>query len=1108
MREADGYSFDVVVVGAGVAGACAARELARFAISIAVLEAGNDIAQGASRANSGIVHAGYDPMPGTLKARFNREGSLLHRQWAQELGYPLLNNGSLVAAFSKEERDALDALAARAGANGVSEVRVIGPEELHALEPRISFQAIAALLAPSAALCDPYLVTLAAAENAAKNGVRFFFDERVEDVQGRFYEGSARMAAAASPGTGEGFSLTTSTGKRFHASVVVNAAGVYADDIHNMLSSQRLEIKPRRGEYRLYDTDLGAAFTHTVFQAPSPSGKGVLITPTVHGNLLVGPNAVAQTSKTDVSTTAEGLEFVLKTAQKTWPDLPSRGMIANFAGLRASSATDDFVLGEPPDAPGLFDIAAFDSPGLSSAPAVAAWIAQQAALRLGARPNPHFDPIRKAPVLFAQMDDEDRAEAIAADPRHGHLVCRCCKVTEADLVGLLRGPLPVLSLDTLKWRSRATMGRCHGGFCSPEIIKIIAREARVVPSQLDKRLHPSPVVVGNRPDYLGLCDDVGEAAPLCPDEGEAMLTDACEATEAPPCARAREAAESGTDFKPDAAPDAKPDAAPDAKPDARIKHDPYDVVVIGGGAAGLAAAATAAAQVPRVLLIERDQGLGGILRQCIHNGFGLHRFSEELTGPEYAWRDVEAARKQGASLMTGSSVLAIKPASGTQPFHAAIVANGSGEHLIPAKAVVIATGSRERGLGALNMAGTRPAGVFSAGSAQNLMNLQGCIPGNKAVILGSGDIGLIMARRMAMAGMKVAGVYEMLPQPSGLRRNIVQCLDDYGIPLYLSRTVVRLEGEGRLSAVSVAKVDSRTLEVVPGTEERIECDTLLLSVGLIPENELAHDAGIMLDGTTGGAQVDNHLATSCPGVFACGNALHIHDLADHASREGEIAGTAAAAYARDVSGTAAAAYARDADGTATPQACVDGTATAQASAGETIPQQTEEDERVLPQAVEGGRISPQAVEGGQLLPQAGERGQIPVRAAEGVRYVVPQRIDPLTAHDETIALSFRVTTTLTNPRFTLEGRTPEGELVVIKTSRTGIAVPAEMIQVNVMPEQLEGIHELWVRALDLPVKPPSAPSIPSGALHVDDAHTPLQPLEYRPSPSLEGGGAD
>uniref|UniRef100_UPI00248DA672 NAD(P)/FAD-dependent oxidoreductase n=2 Tax=Eggerthella TaxID=84111 RepID=UPI00248DA672 len=516
------HTADVVIVGSGVAGATTAREMARWRLSATVLEAGNDVACGSTRANSGIVHAGYDPLPGTLKARFNVAGSKLFPQWADDLGFSYVRNGSLVLAFSDEERASVRRLVARAVENGVSGVRELDAAEVRALEPEVSPLVRGGLVAETGAICDPYEVALRAAEQAAEHGTTFRFNERVVSVERLTPERAAALDPAGPSDPPRRYLLVTSAGARYAARAVVNAAGVFADELNNAVSARKLRITARRGEYCLYDAEYGPLFSHTVFQAPSSAGKGVLVTPTVHGNLLVGPNAVEQASKTDLSTSAEGLRFVLEAARKTWPDASARGMIANFAGLRASSADgDDFVIGEPEDAPGFFNIACFDSPGLTSAPAVAEHVASAVAAQLGAAPNEAFDPRRVRCAPFAELDEAERADAIAQDPRWGHVVCRCCEVTEAELVAALRGPLPVLSLDALKWRTRAMMGRCHGGFCSPEIAKIVARETGRAPEALDKRLPGSPVVASSRPDYVELARADEGAAPEAAGEAAA-----------------------------------------------------------------------------------------------------------------------------------------------------------------------------------------------------------------------------------------------------------------------------------------------------------------------------------------------------------------------------------------------------------------------------------------------------------------------------------------------------------------------------------------------------------------------------------------------------------
>lgn len=930
--------YDVAIIGAGVAGCCAARECARYRMDVVILEAGLDVAEGATRANSGIVHAGFDPEPGTLKAHYNVEGSRLFAQWADELGFPYKRNGSIVLAFSEDECDVLRELLERGQQNGVDGLELVDAAHLRELEPNVSAGAVAALVAPTGAICDPYKVAFYAAENAAENGVEFRFNARVVSVE------------HAPDGA---FELKTANGDAVRARTVINAAGVHADEISAHAAGTSFAITPRRGDYCLLDTDAGLLFSHTMFQAPTKVGKGVLVTPTVHGNLLVGPDVVEQQDKDATATTCESLDFITSAARKTYPGLTMRSLIANFAGVRASGNTGDFVIGEAPSVPGFFNIACFESPGLTSAPAVACDIAAQVAHRLGAAENPSFESRLKRAPLFHEMSSEEAACAIEEDPRAGHLVCRCRKVSEADIVGTLHTKLPVLCLDAVKWRTEAMMGRCHGGFCMPEISKIIARELGVRPDELPKRFAGAPIVDSAPADYVSLVahDSLAHASRAAESEGNA---------------RAYE----------------------------------YDVVVIGGGAAGIAAAAAAANEGAHVLMVDREADQGGILKQCIHNGFGLHRFGAELTGPEYASRELSLLAGLSVDIASEASALSLnKLSDGSSRDLSVVLVSPGGERTVAASAVVIATGSRERGAGALNTAGTRPAGVFSAGAAQNFMNLQGCLPGREAVILGSGDIGLIMARRMTLAGAHVAGVFEINPQPSGLRRNIVQCLDDFGIPLYTGQTVTGIEGAGRLEAVTVSKVDPATYVPIPGTERRIACDTLLLSVGLIPENALAEEAGIKMDPVTGGAVVDDALETSMPGVFACGNALHVHDLVDFVSDEGDVAGRSAA-------------------------------------------------RRAL------GRIRPS--DATDFAPEAAT----PIEAGEGVRYVVPHAIH---SGAERITFRFRTSDTFEGANIIIEAAMADGTVRLVKRKRVLVAVPAEMQGISMPGSAFEGAKRVVVR---------------------------------------------
>lgn len=475
---------DIIIIGAGVSGCAIARELSRYRADILVLDQEEDVCCGTSKANSAIVHAGFDATHGTLMAKLNVQGSRMMPALAKELDFAYDPCGSLVVCLSQADRPRLEALYQNGVANGVEGLRIVEREELLAMEPNLTDAAVAALWAPTGAIVCPFGLTFALAENAAQNGVRFQFDTAVTGV--RAIDG--------------GWQVETSRGP-LQAKVVVNAAGVYADELHNMAApGDPMRIIPRRGEYLLLDHAAGDHVRHTVFQLPGQYGKGVLVTPTVHGNLLVGPTSVDGADKEGTATTAAGLEEVRAKAGRAVKDLPMRQVITSFAGLRAHEVRHDFFIGQV--APGFVDCAGIESPGLSSAPAIGVMVAGIVAGILPLAPKPEFEPRRKGILDPKTLSVEERAELIKKNPAYGQIICRCESVTEGEIIDAIHRVPGARSLDGVKRRTRAGMGRCQAGFCSPRVMEILARELGLPLCEITKSGGSSKIIVGTNKDAL------------------------------------------------------------------------------------------------------------------------------------------------------------------------------------------------------------------------------------------------------------------------------------------------------------------------------------------------------------------------------------------------------------------------------------------------------------------------------------------------------------------------------------------------------------------------------------------------------------------------------
>jgi NADPH-dependent 2,4-dienoyl-CoA reductase/sulfur reductase-like enzyme/bacterioferritin-associated ferredoxin len=573
-----------------------------------------------------------------------------------------------------------------------------------------------------------------------------------------------------------------------------------------------------------------------VFPVPTTVSKGMLVIPTVEGTVLLGPTADKVEDKEDRGTDEENMREIVRSAQQLIPSVSEQDIITSFSGLRPTLEGDDFRIEESEAVPGFFQVAGIQSPGLTAAPAVAEYV-KDLLKAGGCRLTEKSQYKATAPEVrrTRTKSDDEINEDWRDDPDAGTIVCRCESVTRQEVLQAVHAGHT--TVDGVKFYSRATAGRCQGGFCLPRILAIISEVTGTPVTEITKR------------------------------GGKSTIVDS-------------------------ALPGTEPYPAPAfVNREAKVP-DSVDTIILGGGAAGMAAASEIAGAGYLPLVVDREDRLGGVLRQCVHNGFGIHEFKAELTGPEYAEHYVDEVSDRDVPVLTGSTVLAVEPAP--DGFVAKVLSRERGLQRIHAKSVGLAMGSRERNRGSIRIPGTRPSGVLTAGSAQRLVNIDGYAPGKRAVIIGSGDIGLIMARRMKFIGGDVEAVIEIQPVPSGLNRNIVQCLDDFGIPLYLGHVVTEIKGRERVTDVTVAPLENG----VPRRDRSfsLSCDTLLLSVGLIPENEISRALGVELHSQTGGPVVDSRLMTSYDGVFASGNVLHIHDVVDFVAEESRRMGVAVVEY--------------------------------------------------------------------------------------------------------------------------------------------------------------------------------------------------------------------
>ncbi|MGN0483871.1 MAG: NAD(P)/FAD-dependent oxidoreductase [Lachnospiraceae bacterium] len=450
---------DVIIIGAGVSGCAIARELSRYQLDICVLERESDICEGTSKANSGIVHGGFDAKPGTLKAKLNVLGNSMMDEMSKKLDFEFKRNGSMVVCQNEMGIPALEKLLEQGKENGVKGMKILKREQALELEPNLADGVYAVLHIPSGGIVCPFGMNIAYAENAAQNGVEFKLGTEVQLIER----------------VGQDYRIQTNQGV-FETKYVINAAGVYADVFHNMVSELKIHITPRRGDYCLLDKTAGDLVRHTIFQLPTEKGKGVLVTPTIHGNLLLGPTAIDIEDKEATATTAKGLQEVLEKCTKSVKNIPFKQVITSFAGLRAHEEHGEFIIGEVEDAKGFIDVAGIESPGLTSAPAIGIYVRDILAEKMELKEKENFVEERKGIVRFMELPKEEQNRCVRENPAYGQIVCRCEQITEGEILDAIHRPLGATTLDGVKRRTRAGMGRCQAGFCTPKVMEILARE--------------------------------------------------------------------------------------------------------------------------------------------------------------------------------------------------------------------------------------------------------------------------------------------------------------------------------------------------------------------------------------------------------------------------------------------------------------------------------------------------------------------------------------------------------------------------------------------------------------------------------------------------------
>jgi glycerol-3-phosphate dehydrogenase len=804
--------YDVAIIGAGAVGSAIARELSRYNLNVVLLEANSDVGMGTSKASTAIWHTGYDATPGSLESALLKRSYPLMETFMMEVGSPFERMGGLLIAWTQEQFETLPSLLAKAHKNGDTEVCVISKEEVYQREPHLGEGALGGMFVPGEGILCTFTIPLACATQAVVNGVMLKLNFAVRSIR-----------------KADGISIISNGSEEVQAKWVINAAGLYSDEINGHYGHENFKVTPRRGELIVYDKLARRLVNHVLLPVPTAVTKGVLISPTVYGNVLLGPTAEDLPDKTATNTSAKGLQSLLEKGKKILPELLEEEVTATYAGLRAATEHSDFQIALYKEQTYIC-VGGIRSTGISACLGIAEYVAdllKDGGVRL--TPKPEFKTIKIANIGEASQRPYQNAELIEKNPNYGQIVCHCERVTLGEVNDAISSEIPATTLDALRRRTRSMQGRCQGFNCHASLIMSLRGVAQAVTTTL------APGA------------SAGEQTPV-------SLKTASETA-----LRLRSASLSAV-----------------------------DVLIVGAGPAGIAAALELKKLgVNNILIAEREPEAGGIPRMCGHIGFGLTDLYRVMSGPAYARKYRAMAAQAGINIHTSTTITGWDNAAGDGGLSALDFTSPDGPGSIEAKSVLLATGVRERPRAARLVPGHRPQGVYTTGSLQRFVYEHELPVGTRAVIVGAERVSLSVVMTLMHAGVKVLNMVTELPQhqlylPVFLPAKILFADLLARAPILTNTQISNIFGRQRVEGIEITDLDS-------GKTRVIECDTLVFSGDWVPENELARTADVKTRKPALGPQVDSQFRTSQRGIFAAGNLLRGVETADWAALEGRSA---------------------------------------------------------------------------------------------------------------------------------------------------------------------------------------------------------------------------